>query len=125
MSDLSYVGVPTPLLDGPAKITGNLKYTGDLKLAGMLHARFVLSTYAHPISAASIPRPRWPCQACSACSRPTTCPIWRRHRAPSSCSRATVSFSSGSPSRWSWPIHRPPLLMAPNWSMSIMSRSKP
>ena len=31
----------------PAKITGNLKFTGDLKLAGMLHARFVLSTYAH------------------------------------------------------------------------------
>ena len=47
MSDLSFVGVPTPMLDGPAKVTGNLKYTGDLKLAGMLHARFVLSTYAH------------------------------------------------------------------------------
>ena len=47
MSDFSFVGVPTPVLDGPAKITGNLKYTGDLKLAGMLHARFVLSTYAH------------------------------------------------------------------------------
>ena len=47
MSDLSYVGLPTPLIDGPAKITGNLKFTGDLKLASMLHARFVLSTYAH------------------------------------------------------------------------------
>ena len=47
MSDLSYVGKPTPMIDGPAKITGNLKYTGDLKLVGMLHARFVLSTYAH------------------------------------------------------------------------------
>ncbi|MCY3779896.1 MAG: xanthine dehydrogenase family protein molybdopterin-binding subunit [Chloroflexi bacterium] len=47
MSDFSFVGVPTPMIDGPAKITGNLKYTGDLKLAGMLHARFVLSTYAH------------------------------------------------------------------------------
>ena len=47
MSDLSFVGKPTPMLDGPAKVTGNLKYTGDLKLAGMLHARFVLSTYAH------------------------------------------------------------------------------
>ena len=47
MSDFSYVGIPTPLIDGPAKITGNLKFTGDLKLAGMLHARFVLSTYAH------------------------------------------------------------------------------
>ncbi len=47
MSDLSFVGKPTPLIDGPEKITGHLKYTGDLKLAGMLHARFVLSTYAH------------------------------------------------------------------------------
>ena len=47
MSEFSYVGKPTPLIDGPAKVTGNLKYTGDLKLAGMLHARFVLSTYAH------------------------------------------------------------------------------
>ena len=47
MSDFSFVGVPTPMIDGPAKVTGNLKYTGDLKLAGMLHARFVLSDYAH------------------------------------------------------------------------------
>ncbi len=47
MSEFSFVGKPTPLIDGPAKVTGNLKYTGDLKLAGMLHARFVLSTYAH------------------------------------------------------------------------------
>ena len=44
MSDLSFVGQPTPMIDGPAKVTGNLKYTGDLKLAGMLHARFVLSS---------------------------------------------------------------------------------
>ena len=47
MSDFSFVGKPTPMIDGPAKITGNLKYTGDLKLSGMLHARFVLSAYAH------------------------------------------------------------------------------
>ncbi|MCY4145988.1 MAG: xanthine dehydrogenase family protein molybdopterin-binding subunit [Chloroflexi bacterium] len=47
MSDFEFVGKPTPMLDGPAKITGNLKYTGDLRLAGMLHARFVLSDYAH------------------------------------------------------------------------------
>ena len=45
MSDFSFVGKPTPMMDGPAKVTGNLKYTGDLKLPGMLHARFVLSTY--------------------------------------------------------------------------------
>jgi len=47
MTDLSFVGKPTPLIDGPAKITGSLKYTGDIKLPGMLHARFVLSSYAH------------------------------------------------------------------------------
>ena len=47
MSDYSFVGKPTPVIDGPAKVTGNLKYTGDLKLAGMLHARFVLSAFAH------------------------------------------------------------------------------
>ena len=47
MSDFSFVGKPTPMIDGGAKVTGNLKYTGDLKLLGMLHARFVLSSYAH------------------------------------------------------------------------------
>ena len=47
MSDFSFVGQPTPMIDGGAKVTGNLKYTADLKLAGMLHARFVLSSYAH------------------------------------------------------------------------------
>ena len=47
MSDFEFVGKPTPMIDGPAKVTGNLKYTGDLKLPGMLHARFVLSSYAH------------------------------------------------------------------------------
>lgn len=47
MSDFSFVGRPTPLIDGGAKVTGHLKYTADLKLPGMLHARFVMSTYAH------------------------------------------------------------------------------
>jgi CO/xanthine dehydrogenase Mo-binding subunit len=41
------VGKPTPLIDGKAKITGNLRYINDLKMPGMLHARFVLSVYAH------------------------------------------------------------------------------
>lgn len=47
MSDFSFVGKPTPLIDGGAKVTGHLKYTADLRLPGMLHARFVMSTYAH------------------------------------------------------------------------------
>src|SRR5579864_1122580 len=33
--------------DGERKITGRAIYTGDLKLPGMLHARLVLSPYAH------------------------------------------------------------------------------
>jgi CO/xanthine dehydrogenase Mo-binding subunit len=33
--------------DGERKITGRAVYTGDLKLPGMLHARLVLSPYAH------------------------------------------------------------------------------
>jgi CO/xanthine dehydrogenase Mo-binding subunit len=41
------VGKPTPLIDGKAKITGNLRYINDLRMPGMLHARFVLSVYAH------------------------------------------------------------------------------
>ena len=47
MSEFTFVGKPTPAVDGGEKVTGNLKYTADLKLGGMLHARFVLSTYAH------------------------------------------------------------------------------
>lgn len=47
MSDFSFVGKPTPLIDGGAKVTGHLKYTADLKLPSMLHARFVMSAYAH------------------------------------------------------------------------------
>src|SRR5437763_10905475 len=33
--------------DGAPKVTGRSVYTGDLKLPGMLHARPVLSPYAH------------------------------------------------------------------------------
>ena len=47
MSDFAFIGKPTPVIDGGQKVTGNLKYIADLKLGGMLHARFVLSTYAH------------------------------------------------------------------------------
>jgi CO/xanthine dehydrogenase Mo-binding subunit len=47
MSDFSFVGKPTPMIDGDAKVTGKLKYTADLKIHGLLNARFVLSTYSH------------------------------------------------------------------------------
>lgn len=47
MSTFSHIGTPTPLLDGRERVTAAIRYTGDLSLSGMLHARFVTSTYAH------------------------------------------------------------------------------
>ena len=47
MSNSKVIGTPTPLLDGQAKITGALRYAPDLNLPGMLHARLVVSSYAH------------------------------------------------------------------------------
>ncbi len=47
MSEFSFVGKPTPMIDGGSKITGQLKYTGDLRAYGLLNARLVLSTYPH------------------------------------------------------------------------------
>jgi CO/xanthine dehydrogenase Mo-binding subunit len=47
MADFDFIGQRTPIIDGGAKVTGNLKYIADLKLHGLLVARFVLSTYAH------------------------------------------------------------------------------
>jgi CO/xanthine dehydrogenase Mo-binding subunit len=41
------VGKPTLRQDAPEKLTGRTRYAGDLALPGLLHARFVLSPYAH------------------------------------------------------------------------------
>ncbi len=41
------VGVSTQRIDGEEKITGRARYAGDLPLVGLLHARLVLSPYAH------------------------------------------------------------------------------
>lgn len=43
----SHVGKPTPLLDGQMKVTGQIRYVPDLGLSNMLHARPVMSMYAH------------------------------------------------------------------------------
>ncbi|MBC8161284.1 MAG: xanthine dehydrogenase family protein [Roseiflexaceae bacterium] len=43
----TYLGQPRKLIDGAEKVTGRARYAGDLRLAGMLHARPVLSPYAH------------------------------------------------------------------------------
>ncbi|WP_218028895.1 xanthine dehydrogenase family protein molybdopterin-binding subunit [Tengunoibacter tsumagoiensis] len=41
------VGTSTRRLDAPDKLTGRTRYAGDLPFAGLLHARLVLSPYAH------------------------------------------------------------------------------
>ncbi len=41
------IGKSTKRADAPDKITGRTRFAGDLSFPGMLHARFVLSPYAH------------------------------------------------------------------------------
>ncbi len=41
------IGTPTRRVDAMEKLTGQCKYAGDLQLPGMLHARLVVSPYAH------------------------------------------------------------------------------
>src|SRR2546421_12867925 len=41
------VGRATRRQDAPDKLTGRARYAGDVSVAGMLHARLVLSPYAH------------------------------------------------------------------------------
>src|SRR5437764_15497246 len=46
-SEQRVIGRPTPRADAPAKLTGQERYASDLALPGLLHARPVLSVYAH------------------------------------------------------------------------------
>lgn len=46
-STFRYLGKGHKLLEGMEKITGRARYAGDVVLPGMLHARVVLSPYAH------------------------------------------------------------------------------
>ncbi len=46
-SDYQFLGKGRKAIDGMEKITGDARYVGDLSLPGMLHARPVLSPYAH------------------------------------------------------------------------------
>src|SRR5579883_1456954 len=41
------VGQPVRRVDAPDKLTGRARFAGDLPFPGMLHARLVLSPYAH------------------------------------------------------------------------------
>lgn len=44
---LKVVGKPQPKLDGPKLVTGRPCFTGDVEVRGLLHARLLLSPYAH------------------------------------------------------------------------------
>ena len=46
-TEYTVLGKGHKLIDGLEKVTGHAKFTADLNLAGMLHARPVLSFYAH------------------------------------------------------------------------------
>ena len=46
-SELQYLGKGRKIIDGLEKITGQSRFAGDVTLAHMLHARVVLSPYAH------------------------------------------------------------------------------
>ena len=41
------IGVPYPRLDSEPKVAGSTRYAGDLYEPGLLHARLVLSPFAH------------------------------------------------------------------------------
>lgn len=47
MSPFSVIGRSLPRVDGPQKVSGLTRYVADLQLPGMLHARLVLSPFAH------------------------------------------------------------------------------
>lgn len=47
MSGFATVGKAVRRIDGYEKVTGQVRYAGDLSLPGMLHARLVVSPYAH------------------------------------------------------------------------------
>lgn len=47
MTNYQYLGKGHKIIDGLEKITGRARYVSDLKLPGMLHARPILSPYAH------------------------------------------------------------------------------
>lgn len=44
---MNYVARRIPLLDGIAKVTGQLRFTSDMKIPGLLHTRLVLSERPH------------------------------------------------------------------------------
>ncbi|KPV50708.1 xanthine dehydrogenase, partial [Kouleothrix aurantiaca] len=47
MANYQYLGKGRKAIDGLEKLTGHARYVSDLKLPGMVHARPILSPYAH------------------------------------------------------------------------------
>jgi CO/xanthine dehydrogenase Mo-binding subunit len=45
--EYKYLGKPHKLVEGMEKVTGRAQFTADLNLPGLLHARLVLSPFAH------------------------------------------------------------------------------
>ena len=46
-STYQFLGKGRKIIDGMEKVTGRARYVADLRLPGMLHARPILSPYAH------------------------------------------------------------------------------
>ena len=46
-TDFKYLGKRRGTIDAPQKLQGKSLYAGDLNFPGMLHARLILSPYAH------------------------------------------------------------------------------
>ena len=47
MEEFAVIGKRTPLIDAPAKATGQVKYVADLTVPGMLHGAILRSPYPH------------------------------------------------------------------------------
>lgn len=47
MNNLDVIGKSVPRKESLSKVTGEARYTDDYYSPGLLHARMVISTYAH------------------------------------------------------------------------------
>ncbi|MDP7386060.1 MAG: xanthine dehydrogenase family protein molybdopterin-binding subunit, partial [Nitrospinota bacterium] len=47
MAPLNLIGKPTPLVDGPVKVTGSAEYVADIRIPGILEGKVLRSPHAH------------------------------------------------------------------------------
>ena len=64
----------TARLDGVPKVTGEFEYSSDMWAEGMLWGATLRSPHPRARSGRSTSPRRWPCPACTPCSRTRTCP---------------------------------------------------